>query len=191
MKKYSDFKAERSSSGREILPAGGYVCQIISAKVDSNEWGETLVVAHDVCEGDYEGIFKRDFENNDREDKKWRGTFRLKLPKDDGSEQDAWKKRSFSNFIWAIEQSNPGFSWDWDEKKLKGKKVGLIYRNEEWEMNGRSGWTTKAAGSESIDNIREGKFRLLKDKPLPEARTAAAAQTFTELDDGDDGELPF
>ena len=58
-------------------------------------------------------------------------------------------------------------------------------------MNGRSGWTTKAAGSESIDNIREGKFRLLKDKPLPEARKAAAAQTFTELDDGDDGELPF
>ena len=191
MKKYSDFKAKRSSSGREILPAGGYVCQIISAKVDSNEWGETLVVAHDVCEGDYEGIFKRDYENNDREGKKWRGTFRLKLPKDDGSEQDAWKKRSFSNFIWAIEQSNPGFSWDWDEKKLKGKKVGLIYRNEEWEMNGRSGWTTKAAGSESIDNIREGKFRLLKDKPLPEARKAAAAQTFTELDDGDDGELPF
>lgn len=191
MKKYSDFKAERSSSGREILPAGGYVCQIISAKVDSNEWGETLVVAHDVCEGDYEGIFKRDYENNDREDKKWRGTFRLKLPKDDGSEQDAWKKRSFSNFIWAIEQSNPGFSWGWDEKKLKGKKVGLIYRNEEWEMNGRSGWTTKAAGSESVDNIREGKFRLLKDKPLPEARKAAAAQTFTELDDGDDGDLPF
>ena len=191
MQKIKDFKAERSSSGRETLPAGGYVCQIISAKVDSNEWGETLVVAHDVCEGDYEGIFKRDFENNDREDKKWRGTFRLKLPKDDGSEQDAWKKRSFSNFIWAVEQSNPGFTWDWDEKKLKGKKVGLIYRNEEWEMNGRSGWTTKAAGSESIDNIREGKFRLLKDKPLPEARKAAAAQTFTELDDGDDGELPF
>ena len=191
MQKIKDFKAERSSSGRETLPAGGYVCQIISAKVDSNEWGETLVVAHDVCEGDYEGIFKRDFENNDREDKKWRGTFRLKLPKDDGSEQDAWKKRSFSNFIWAVEQSNPGFTWDWDEKKLKGKKVGLIYRNEEWEMNGRSGWTTKAAGSESIDNIREGKFRLLKDKPLPEARKAAAAQTFTELDDGDDCELPF
>ena len=189
MKKYSDFKAERSSSGRETLPAGGYVCQIISAKVDPNEWGETLVVAHDVCEGDYEGIFKRDYENNDREDKKWRGTFRLKLPKDDGSEQDAWKKRSFSNFIWAIEQSNPGFTWDWDEKKLKGKKVGLIYRNKEWEMNGRTGWTTEAAGSESIDNIRDGKFRLLKDKPLPEARKAAAP-VFTE-EDGDESDLPF
>jgi hypothetical protein len=83
MRQYKDFKAERTSSGRETLPAGGYVCQILSAKVDSNQWGDTLIVAHDVCEGEYEGIFKRDFENNDREDKKWRGTFRLKLPKDD------------------------------------------------------------------------------------------------------------
>ena len=76
MKKYSDFKAERSSSGRETLPAGGYVCKILSAKVESNDWGDTLVIAHDVCEGDYAGIFQRDFSNNDREDKRWRGTYR-------------------------------------------------------------------------------------------------------------------
>lgn len=187
MKQYKDFKAERTSSGRETLPAGGYVCQILSAKVDSNQWGDTLIVAHDVCEGEYEGIFKRDFENNDREDKKWRGTFRLKLPKDDGSEQDEWKKRSFNNFIWAIEQSNPGYSWAWDEKSLKGKKVGLLYRNKEWEMNGRSGWTTEAAGSESIDNIRNGKFKMLKDKALPADR---AVPVFVDDSDGD-GELPF
>jgi hypothetical protein len=191
MRKYNDFKSERASSGgRETLPAGGYVCQIISAKVDSNEWGETLVIAHDVCEGEYEGIFKRDYENNDREDKKWRGTFRLNLPKDDGSEQDAWKKRSFNGFIWAIEQSNPGFVWDWDEKKLKGKKVGLLYRNEEWAIDGRSGWTTKAAYSESVENVRNGKFKMPKDKPLPESKKVDTTPQFTELDDSD-GELPF
>ena len=187
MKQFKDFKSERSSTGRETLPAGGYVCQILSAKVEENDWGSTLVIAHDVCEGDYNGIFKRDYDNNTMENKKWRGTFRLKLPKDDGSEQDAWKKRSFNNFIWAVENSNPGYSWAWDEKTLKGKKVGLLYRNKEWEYNGRSGWTTEAAGSESIDNIREGKFKTLKDKPLPEKH---AAPVFTE-DVEDDGELPF
>lgn len=187
MKQYKDFKSERSSSGREQLPAGGYVCQILSAKVEENDWGSTLVIAHDVCEGDYSGIFKRDYDSNTMDNKKWRGTFRLRLPKDDGTEQDAWKKRSFNNFIWAIEESNPGYSWAWDEKTLKGKKVGLIYRNKEWEYNGRSGWTTEAAGSESIDNIREGKFKMLKDRPLPEK---PAASVFTE-DVEDDGELPF
>ena len=187
MRQYKGFKAERSSGGRETLPSGGYVCKILSAKVESNDWGDTLVIAHDVCEGDYAGIFQRDFSNNDREDKRWRGTYRLRLPKDDGTEQDSWKKRSFSNFIWAVEQSNPGFTWDWDEKKLKGKGVGLLYRNKEWEMNGRTGWTTEAAGSESIDNIRAGKFRLPKDKPLPEGKKPPV---FTEVED-DDGDLPF
>ena len=188
MKRY-DVKPEKPSGGRKTLPAGGYVCSIMNAKVESNDWGDTLVIAHDVCEGEFSGIFKRDYENNPNEDKKWRGTFRLKLPKDDGTEQDGWKKRSLSNFLWALEQSNPGFAFDWDEKKLKGKKIGLLYRNKEWEYNGRSGWTTEAAGTESIDNIREGKFRALKDKPLAN-KPMVAEPTFEELDDSSEG-LPF
>lgn len=193
MKNYN-VKAEKPKSGRETLPAGGYVCQIISAKVEEAEWGDTLIVAHDVCEGEYEGIFKRDFENNTFENKKWRGTYKINLPKDDGTEYDLTKKRKLSNFIWAIENSNPGFEWgDWStiEKRLKGKKVGLVYRNKEWAVDGRTGWTTESAGSDSIDNIRAGKFYKFKDKPLPESKKAAAASTFTEMDDEDDGELPF
>lgn len=189
MKKYSDVKFEKTGSGRETLPAGGYVCQILSAKVEENDWGSTLVIAHDVCEGDYSGIFKRDYDNNDREDKKWRGIFRLRLPKDDGTEQDGWKKRTLGNTIWALEQSNPGFSFDWDEKKLKGKKIGLIYRNKEWEMGDRHGWTTEAGAADSINNIRENKFRPLKDKALPVREVAAPV--FTEINDDDEGELPF
>ena len=188
MKKFNDVKAERSFSGRETLPAGGYVCDILSAKVESNDWGETLIIAHDVAEGDYKGIFKRDYDNNDREDKKWRGTFRLRLPKDDGTEQDGWKKRSLGNFIWAIEESNPGYTWNWDEKTLKGKKIGLLYRNKEWEYNGRSGWTTEAISSDSVDDIREGKFKIPKDKPLAN-KPVSVEQTFEELDDS--SELPF
>ena len=187
MKKF-DVKAERMSGGRETLPAGGYVCQIMSAKVESNDWGETLVIAHDVCEGDFAGIFKRDYDNNTNENKKWRGTFRLRLPKDDGTEQDGWKKRSLGNFIWAIEDSNPGYSWAWDEKTLKGKKIGLIYRNKEWEMGDRQGWTTEAGAAESISNIREGKYKPLKDKCLPQKEVAAPV--FVD-EGGDDGELPF
>ena len=190
MRQFADFKPEKPSSGRETLPAGGYVCKIISAKVEKNDWGETLMIAHDVSEGDYAGIFKRDYDNNEREDKKWRGTFRINLPNDDGTEQDNWKKRKFNTFIWSVEQSNPGYTWAWDEKTLKGKGVGLIYRNKEWEMNGRTGWTTEAAASDSVENIRAGKFRMLKDKPLPESRKAAVASTFMDLDDNDES-LPF
>lgn len=190
MKKY-DVKPEKPSGGRETLPAGGYVCQILSAKVEEADWGDTLVIAHDVCEGEFEGIFKRDFENNTFENKKWRGTFRLKLPKDDGSEYDVRKKCSLSNFMWALEESNPGFEWgDWAtvEKRLKGKKVGIVYRNKEWAYNGKTGWTTEAAGSDSVENIRTGKFYKFKDKFLPQK--PVEAPTFEEMDDSE-SDLPF
>ena len=186
MKKYSDVKAERASGGRETLPAGGYVCQILSARVENSEWGDTLIIAHDVCEGEYAGIFKRDYDNNPREDKKWRGLYRLRLPKDDGSEQDGWKKRTLGNFIWAVEASNPGYAWGWDEKTLKGKKIGLLYRNKEWAMEGRSGWTTEAGGTVSVDDIREGKFKPLKDRPLKNRQQTSVPDTVDNEDS-----LPF
>ena len=183
-----EFEAKRMGGAREILPAGGYVCEIKSAKEETYDWGKVLLLAIDVAEGEYTGFWKRDFDNNDREDKKWRGIYRVNVPKDDGSESDNWTKRSFGNFIWAVQESNPGYAWDWDEKKLKGKKIGVLYRNREWEMNGNTGWTTEAAGSCSVDDCRAGKFRLPKDKPLknrPVEQTAAA----NVIDSEDD--LPF
>lgn len=189
MKAYNDFKAERTGgSKREILPAGGYVCNILSVKEETMSWGSRLVLAIDVAEGEYKGFFKKDFDSNDREDKKWRGIYRVNIPNDDGTDQDNWTKRKFGNFIWSVQESNPGYTWDWNEKSLKGKKIGVIYRNREWEMNGRTGWTTEAGGSASIDEIRSGKFRLLKDRPLKNRPTEQTDSA--EIVDSEDM-LPF
>lgn len=189
MKPFKDYESKKAYSGREQLPVGGYVCNIISAKEEANKWGSSLIIAFDVCEGEYTGIFKRDYENNDRENKKWRGTFRLNIPKDDGSDQDAYTKRRFGNTMWAIEQSNPGYVWNWDEKSLKGKKIGIIFRNEEWAIDGRSGWSTRAGGTDSIDNIRSGKFRPLSDKPLRNRPTVDYSVTNDTAESEED--LPF
>ena len=188
MKQFNGFEAKKQSSGREVLPVGGYVCNILSAKEEQYDWGSRLAIAIDVIEGAFTGFFKRDFDNNDREDKKWRGIYRVNIPNDDGSDQDNWTKRKFGNFIWAVEQSNPGYTWDWNEKSLKGKKIGVIYRNREWEMNGRTGWTTEAGGSTSVDDIRNGNFRLLKDRPLKN-RPTAETQSAEIVED--ESELPF
>lgn len=190
MKQYSDFKAEKVGGGRAILPAGGYVCSILSAKEEVFDWGSRLALAIDIAEGDYAGFFKKDFDNNDREDKKWRGIYRISIPKDDGSEMDAWTKRIFGNFIYSVQESNPGYSWDWNEKNLKGKKLGILYRNKEWEMNGKTGWTTEAAGACTVDDIREGTFRLPKDKPLKNRPVGEQAVTYTEVAE-DESDLPF
>ena len=193
MKPFNDFKAEKQGSGRETLPVGGYVCNIISAKEETYDWGSRLVMAVDIAEGEYAGFFRKDYDNNDREDKKWRGTFRINVPKDDGSEQDGWTKRKFGNFIWAVQESNPGYAWNWDEKTLKGKKIGLIYRRFEWEMNGNSGWSTEAGGAISVDDCRSGNFKPLKDRALKnrssQTDTGSSATVSTAVDDEDD--LPF
>lgn len=197
MKQFSGFEAKQSGGSRAILPAGGYVCDIISAKVEEYRGGEfsSLVLAIDVAEGQYAGFFKKDYSENTNEDKKWRGRYSISIPKDDGSEKDAWTKRTFGNFIWAVQESNPGYVWNWDEKSLKGKKVGVIFRNKEWEMGDRSGWTTEAGGSATIHNIRDGNFKPLKDKPLANRSTASSQASyeanngFTEA--GNEDDLPF
>lgn len=196
IKQYNGAKAVQRSGGREPLPAGGYVAKILDAKVQSYDFGDMLVLSFDVAEGDFKDFFKTDYQNNPREDKKWRGTFRLSIPKDDGTEKDEWSKNGFNNFIFAIEDSNPGYSWGWDETTLKGKMIGVLFRNKEWEMNGNSGWTTECCAVEAVSIIREGKFKQPKDKPLTNKKSAyggnstASGGGFSEIEDSD-GELPF
>lgn len=192
IKKYSGYEAKKSGGAREILPAGGYVARIVSAKIDSTQWGDKLIVAFDIAEGDYRDFFKKDFDGNQNEDKKWRGVYRLSIPADDGSEQDEWKKRSFNNFAFALENSNQGYVWDWDESKLKGKLFGVLFRNKEWEMNGRTGWTTEACSSMDAQSIRNGKFKTPKDKALNGSNRAATSRfETTAISADEDDALPF
>lgn len=188
MKQFSGFEAKKSGSSREKLPAGGYVAKILDAKEVEYSWGSVLLISFDIAEGEHKDFFKNDYGNQDVEDKKWRGTYRLRIPLDDGSERDGWTKRSFGNAIWAVENSNKGYHWDWDETSLKKKLIGVLYRNREWEMNGNTGWTTECCAFTSVEDVHQGTFKMPKDKPL---KDKPASSAFTSVDDEDDGELPF
>ena len=127
MKKFTGFEAKKSGGAREILPAGGYVAKILNAEEVSYDWGNVLLIFFDILEGDYKDFFDTDYKGQDREDKKWRGTYRLSEPKDDGSEKDGWTKRTFGNAIWAIEESNPGYHWNWKGGVAEGRDVDEKY----------------------------------------------------------------
>lgn len=187
MKAFNGFEAKKSA-GREILPVGGYVAKILNAEEVTYDWGSVLLVSFDVIEGDYRDFFAKDYKAQDSEDKKWRGTYRLNIPKDDGSEKDGWTKRTFGNAMWAIESSNPGYHWNWDEASLKNKVVGVLFRNREWEMNGNTGWTTECCAMTSVDDIRQGTFKTPKDKPL-KASDSGSGNAYSAVAAND--ELPF
>lgn len=195
MKQFSGYKAE-APVRREKLPAGGYVARIMDAREQEYSWGSVLLISFDIAEGEHKDFFATDYRGQQQEDKKWRGTYRLRVPKDDGSEQDAWSKRSFGNAMWAVEASNSGYHWDWNEGGLKGKMVGVLFRNKEWEMNGNTGWTTECCSLVDVENIRQNRFTMPKDKPLKQHTTSSAPVSspsagFEEVAIESDNDLPF
>lgn len=195
MKQFSGYKAE-APVRRKKLPAGGYVARILDAREREYSWGSVLLISFDIAEGEHKEFFANDYRAQQQEDKKWRGTYRLRIPKDDGSEQDAWSKRSFGNAMWAVEASNSGYHWDWNESGLKGKLVGVLFRNKEWQMNGSTGWTTECCSMVDVELIRQNRFTMPKDKPLKEraavsAPASAASAGFEEVAIESDDDLPF
>lgn len=190
MRAFKGYEAKKQGGARGILPAGGYVAKILNAEEKRYDWGDVLLISFDISEGERTGFFSKDYQGNSNEDKKWRGTYRLHIPKDDGSEKDGWTKNTFGSAMWAIEESNQGYTWNWDEKSLNGKTVGVLFRNREWEMNGNTGWTTECCNLESADDIRNGKFRIPKDKPLKNKQSNTS--DFVPNVEADDGEkLPW
>lgn len=187
MKAFNGFEAKKQGGEREKLPAGGYVAKIMNAEEISYSWGSVLLISFDVIEGEYKDFFRRDYQENTNEDRKWRGTYRLTIPRDDGSEKDEWTKRTFGNAIWAIEDSNRGYAWDWNEAGLKNKTVGVLFRNREWEIDGNTGWTTECCKLTSVDDIRNGKFKMPKDKPLENK----PADSFADITKDDSMRMPW
>lgn len=190
IKSYNGFKPERTTA-RETLPAGGYVAKIMDATVISYDWGDVLKVDFDIAEGEYKGFFATDYRNNTNDDKKWRGTYRINIPNESNQYFDSQRK-SFNNFIACLEETNSGFHFDWDESKLKGKGIGVLFRNKEWEYNGSTGWITECCTVTTAKDIREGNFKMPKDKPLKAKAANSGAYsetTFAPVDD--DSDLPF
>lgn len=187
IKSYEGYEAKRTTT-RETLPAGGYVAKIMDATVIHYDWGDVLKVDFDIVEGEYKGFFNNDYRNNINDNKKWRGNYRLNIPDERNQYFDSQRK-SFNNFIGCLEETNSGYHWDWDETKLKGKGIGVLFRNKEWEMNGNTGWTTECCAVTTANDIREGNFKMPKDKPLKTKTETPSANAFSTIDD--DSELPF
>ena len=194
MKPFSNYDKVQSISDRPKLPVDGYVCKIMDAEVkqyngSNGEFGK-LDISLDIYEGDESGFFAEDYRSQQREDKKWGCVYSLYLPADDGSEMDEFTKRKFKTFMEAVEDSNPGYHWDWNEAGLKGKIVGIIFRNEEWEWDDKHGWKVRPFVPKSADDIRKGNFKLPDDKPL-KGSAVNNRSTSANTEDIIDGDLPF
>ena len=97
----------------------------------------------------------------------------------------------FKTFIVCVEESNDGFHWDWDESKLKGKKVGAIFNEKEWEYNGNSGFFTNLHHFTAADKIRKNDFKIPEPTYLKNKKSASMPEGFVDVKPGTPEEVPF
>lgn len=130
------------------LPIGAYECVIMDARVNHNEQSgkDTFKVSVDIASGEYKDYFQKMYDNDTRIDRKWNNNAVRYLAFN--GDNVAY----FKGFITTVENSNIGYQWDWDETKLKGKKICGVFQYEEYE---------KQDGTKSI-KVRLNKFRSLK-----------------------------
>ena len=164
---YQGFEAKKNGGYLELPPVGAYVAKITAVRVlkpgEENVRRETIEVMLEIAEGDYKGRYTEVWNSQkERFDKpQYKGRFRL-VPPVDGDED--WRKRAFEGNLWCVEQSNPGYTWDWDEKKLTGKLVGISVRRYLYTYNDKDRETTEIGKFETADDVRNGKCKPMKDR---------------------------
>ena len=141
------------------LPAGIYPI-IITNVVDKPE-NEYLEVFVDIAKGDYKDYFKTAVENGLKDTSKTVRSYKTNaLP-------------FFKAFITAVEKSNQGYQWDWDEKKLIGKKAIGVFGEEEYMKDGQIKISTKLVEVRSFEAYTAGKLTVPPLKKLSEELPSA------------------
>lgn len=181
------------TGGIPELPKGGYIAKILDCREESRNGYSWLALSFDITEGEHKGHFAEQYRANTNENKKWRGTYNAFIP-DEGSQYYEDNLNRFKTIIANIEESNPGYHWDWDESKLKGKTAGVLFGEKEFETEkGEVIIITECRGIRSVDCIKEGKFRMPALKTLSGAPSVTNPAKKTSLDAviDEDDDLPF
>ncbi|MCD8207066.1 MAG: hypothetical protein LUD72_03915, partial [Bacteroidales bacterium] len=182
IKGWDEIKGTNIDGAIEYPPAGAYVCKIYKVEIKGNDKGDQwLALDIDIDDGPFEAFYGDLYNNSTLPDKKWGCVFRIFIPKNDGSDRDDWTKSRFKGFITAVEESNEGYKWDWNEQGLVTKRFGCAFRNEPWHYDGRSGWKARPYIVSSVQAVLDGKVKTPKAKPDDYAEPAAEPADFKPI----------
>ena len=137
------------------LPAGVYGVKITSVKdVPEKEY---LEITCDITKGEYANYFKLLVDAGLKDTSKTVRSYKTSaLP-------------FFKGFITAVEKTNPGYKWDWDEAKLVGKNVMAVFGDEEYIDNeGNIKLSTRLTDFRSLEAYKEGRIKVPELKKVTE-----------------------
>lgn len=144
----------------ERLELGGHkgIIKSVEEYTSTISGNTSLKVEVDTATDDKQpSYFQKQYDENTNADKKWSssGTKYVSLKQDDNC------IKMLKAFITSVENSNNGFTYDWnkDVDQLKGKKVGLVFGLEEYENDkGETKTATKLTQFRSIDKVDNAKI---------------------------------
>lgn len=174
---YKDLTNVQAAGEYIKLQPGGYICRIIKAEdVPGKEY---LKIEFDIADGKFKNYFKELSEKFNF----WGGNF-IRSYKDSALP-------FFKAFTTAVEESNRGYNFDYDEHKLVGKYIGLILGEKEYiSKDGELKTRLYVSGTRSVDTIRKGTFKVpelkrLEPQPQPQPQPQQSNNQIT------DDDLPF
>lgn len=188
-------KSKRRKSFQQ-LPKDAYVIQIKQAKEVQNKSGNGshLAIVFDIAEGEHKDFYRKQYDSNTNEDKKWPNdaVYRLTVP-GDNSPSYVWS--NWNSFFADLEDSNNGFVFGGDPKTLKNKLVGGKFHIEQTEYNGNIYDHTRLRWTCVAEDVRTGKAGQLPNDKLiskaPQGRPIPADADGFISAAGDDEEVPF
>ena len=167
------------------LPIGAYECVIMDARINHNEQSgkDTFKVSVDIASGEFKDYFRKMYENDTRIDRKWNNNA-VKYLSYTGD-----NVAYFKGFITTVENSNDNYKWDWDETKLKGKKVCGVFQYEEYEkQDGTKGVKVRLNKFRSLDKMKDievsDSVKLLNGSHMP-------IDDYNERKEGKNNSNPF
>jgi hypothetical protein len=151
-------QSEAIEGGFREPHAGPCILGIVKADVQKNRNGEQqLVLFLDIADGEFKNYYRRQTErfNKSRYLRFYQNTEGKGLP-------------HFKGIIRAIEEANPGFTFDWNESSLSRKKIGGNLRDEEYVRtnDGTIGTSLRVAYLCSIKSIEAGEHKVLPVRKL-------------------------
>ena len=164
---------------------GGYICTITA--VEDIEAKEYLKVSYDIAEGEFKGYYGEMRKNNP--DWAWAGAY-----------TKSYKPSAlpmFKRFCTAVSRSNGSFVFDGgqvnsDEKTLVGKKIGLLFGEEEYYGNDGEKKTRLYVVREfSVDKLADQKVPKLKTLKEETTASAPANMDFVNVPEGSADVNPF
>lgn len=178
MKRIENWENIQESTSFKRLTPNGYICKILNVEDHTDK--EYLKIYFDIVKGDDKGYFKKQYDGDTRKERKWpnAGTF-IRSYKDSAASM-------FKGFTNAIEKSNKGYQWNFDEKTLVNKVVGLIIADEQYQnQKGQVRVRNYVAAVRSVETIEKGEYEIPALKELTTTKTTTAPSNDPIPDFGD------